>query len=98
MDISYIKSIKKLLIGSCLNFVDIYEFPDDLNEEYKINLKQSLLKRVFCPENCIVYSMSIRDYDNISGTVMIASGTVFTNLIIWEIDVKNDFIVFYMIK
>ncbi len=98
MDINYIKSINKLLIGSCLNFVDIYEFSDNLNEGFKINLKPSLLKRVFCPENCIVYSMSFRDYDSISGTVIIASGTVFTNLIIWEINIEDDFIVLLLIK
>ena len=91
MDVSYINSKEKLLIGSGLNFIDIYSFSINNIKDTKMSLKNHLIKRVFCPENCIIYSMSINEFNSLKNKVTIASGTVFNNLIIWEIDFDHNY-------
>jgi hypothetical protein len=56
-----------VIYGYTNNFIEIYQ-----------DIK--LIRTVFCPENCIVYSLELYRFND---TLIIASGTVFRNIVIW---------------
>ena len=76
---------KYLIIGFINNFIEIYKFND-------INNKFEFIKYIFSSTKCIVYSMAFNNIinnDNINQNddcILIASGTVFRKVIIWQIN------------
>ena len=77
-----------LIIGFLNNFIEIYRFNNK-------NSKFEFIKYIFSSVKCIVYSMAFSLYktDNSQDyydSVIIASGTVFTKVIIWKIIFSQD--------
>ena len=70
-----------LIIGFINNFIEIYSINSNNIFIFK--------KYLFSPVKCIVYSMAFTLSNN---SIMIASGTVFRQIIIWKINYNNDFI------
>ena len=70
----------KLVLGFINNYIEIHIFEENSN-------KFKFKKTVFSPKKCIVYSMSIIHSDK--NNILVASGTVFSEIIIWEVDIKN---------
>lgn len=72
----------QLIIGYAHNFVDVYEISRDF--------KKISSNRFQCPQVCVLFSMS---FGNIAISnkykIIIASGTVFGEIILWDIDLEN---------
>ena len=68
-----------LILGFINNYIEIYKY-----ESNNFNFKKTL----FSPKKCIVYSMSL--YNSEINKILIASGTVFSEIIIWEIELSNN--------
>ena len=87
LDILFIEKLNLLILGTVNNYLILYEFSQVKNELIYIN-------KFFCPDKCIVYSMSLKNfnffYEEISENskqkniyIIIASGTVFRKIIYW---------------
>ena len=71
-------------LGFINNYFELYTFT--LNDDKSITLKY--IKTFFSPSKCIVYSMAF--YHNAqNNTILIASGTVFRQIIIWEVSLDS---------
>ena len=81
------KNSKYIIIGFINNFIEIYHFNDNTN-------KFEFIKYIFSATKCIVYSMAFKILNKIdqeNDSVLIASGTVFRKVIIWQINyMKNQ--------
>ena len=83
------ENIQYLIIGFINNFIEIYKYN---NKENKFDF----IKYIFSNVKCIVYSMAFTLFDNNnsqyknSNSILIASGTVFRKVIIWEIIFSKD--------
>ena len=84
--IFYSNSNKKyLIIGFINNFIEVYNFNDKEN-------KFEFIKYIFSSVKCIVYSLAFKQEND---SILIASGTVFSKVIIWKLlysKDKNEFI------
>lgn len=74
----------QLILGYVNNYIEIYKMTLISN----FIASCDFLKRIFCPEKCIVYSMKI--FVEINNEMIIASGTVFRNIIIWRVNQSNE--------
>ena len=68
-----------LILGFINNYIEIYKY-----ENNNFNFQKTL----FSPKKCIAYSMSL--YNSEINKILIASGTVFSEIIIWEIELLNN--------
>jgi WD40 repeat protein len=69
-----------LILGYVGNFLEIYSF-DPINAAPDVKF----IKRLMCQEKCIIYAMSS---NKIGNYLNVASGTVFRNIIIWQVDIQ----------
>ena len=83
---------KYLIIGFINNYIEIYNFNNTKNSF-------EFIKFVFSSVKCIVYSMAFILLDNnnssiktnkLNDSILIASGTVFRKVIIWQINYIKD--------
>lgn len=72
-----------LSLGFINNFIEIYKLNINLNNN---DINYSYQKTFFSPSKCIVYSMAF--YNN-TPNIVIASGTVFREIIIWEVSLTS---------
>jgi WD40 repeat protein len=98
VELNLIKSLKEnkslgsnekyfnLLIGYTGNYLEIYKCSLQLNksEITSLQINFEFSTRIFCPEKCIIYSMHSIVTEN-RNEIIISSGTVFRNIIIWKI-------------
>ena len=89
---------KYLIIGFINNYIEIYSL-NNINNSFEF------IKFIFPPVKCIVYSMaftilknndSSKDKNEEIDSILIASGTVFRKVIIWQINFfksKKEFII-----
>ena len=83
-----------LIIGFLNNFIEMYQF-DNKDNKFKF------IKYIFSTVKCIVYSMAFSLFKNNNSqknnydSILVASGTVFRKVILWELEFskeKNEFI------
>ncbi len=70
-----------LILGFINNYIEIYNF----DNENKFNY----FKIIFSPLQCMLYSMAFNQNIINNNKILIASGTVFTEIILWELDLNN---------
>jgi len=93
LDCLFIPVKNCLILGTVNNYILIYKTYFNKNESIKMNIK--FISKVFCPEKCIVYAMSIKTFDNTKilesniadnyTDILIASGTVFRKIVYWKV-------------
>ena len=72
-----------LSLGFINNFIEIYKLNINVNNT---DISYSYQKTFFSPSKCIVYSMAF--YNN-APNIVVASGTVFRDIIIWEVSLNS---------